>query len=60
MKRIIGGAMRRWKENKVTTTRKKIVNSLLFSILKKKIKTGLGKVWIQTRKIEKMTKWLSH
>lgn len=58
MKRIIGGAMRRWKENKIISIRKAIVTNLVISTLKKKISYGLAEVWLKARKIGKAAKWL--
>lgn len=34
MKRVVGGAMRKWKENKINTARRKILHVLVMSILK--------------------------
>jgi hypothetical protein len=51
-------AMRIWKRNKIDKNRNITVPFMLKSILKKKMKQGLGSVWLKSRKLKKIAKWL--
>ena len=47
-----------WKKTKVDKNRKTIMPFIMKSVLKKKIKEGLGSVWLKSRKLKKISKWL--
>ena len=55
---LITNAMYSWKKTKVDKNRKTIMPFIMKSVLKKKIKEGLGSVWLKSRKLKKISKWL--
>jgi len=59
MQRVIIKGIRKWKNKKLQQFRRDVVNQIMFKILKDKISLGLGKIWVSTRKLQKVAKWVS-
>jgi len=55
---LIANAMHSWKKAKIDANRKTMISFIMKSILKKKIKEGLGSLWLRSRKLKKIAKWL--
>ena len=53
-------AIRRWKKKKIINNRKIIIQCLFRTTLSHRIKCGLGKMWLNARKVEKVCQWFIH
>ena len=55
---LFRAAIRKWKGTQILKQRKVIVPAIMKLVLKKKLKEGLGSVWLKARKIKKVAAWL--
>lgn len=56
--RLLTKYIRRWKKSKLKKNRKFVINRFILKHLRRNIEIGLGRVWLQSRKLQKVAKWL--
>lgn len=59
VKKVFLRAIRRWRKQKLSKNRQITVSTLLKHSLSQRLKCGLGNVWLNVRKIQKVCKWLT-
>lgn len=56
--KVLVRAVQRWRMKKDKRYRKEIIKEMIKLSIKQRIEEGLSKIWLATRKVQKIAKWL--